>query len=144
MKYSKLKDIVKYYEKNEEDLISRYTNALHAYAGYQTIDSEGPFTPPTYTYYSFESYIILHYSYKRYKRTLFKKGGGTFNKKDFPTINLMNYVDSITEDKINYETAYNWWLGGKKELITLNSDKLKSLLLSYKQQQTLDTFIETI
>jgi urocanate hydratase len=148
MKYSKLKDIVKYYEKNEEKLITGYTNSIHRYAGYQSIDCEGPFTPPTYDYSSFESFVVFSYSYKRYKRTLFKKGGGTFRYEDLPTHDLMKYVDSIIEDKITYETARDFWLYNRKDLITLNGEKLKTLLSSYKEyvidMEKLETFIETI
>ena len=146
--YSKLKDIVKYYEKNEEKLITGYTNALHRYAGYQSIDCEGPFTPPTYNYSSFESYIVFHYSYKRYSNSLFKKGGGTFKNEDFPTIDLMKYVDGITENEITYETARDFWVYNRKDLITLNGEKLKTILSSYKEyvcdMKKLENFIETI
>ena len=146
-KYSKLKDIVKYYEKNEDKLISSYTDKIHRYAGYQTIDSEGPFTPPTHNLHSFEDFIVFSYSYRRYSKTLFKKGGGTFKNEDFPTIDLMKYVD-IIEDKITYETARDFWLYNRKELITLNGEKLKTLLSFYKEyvceSDKLEEFIETI
>jgi hypothetical protein len=146
--YSKLKDIVKYYEKNEEKLITGYTNAIHRYAGYQSIDCEGLFTPPTHNYSSFESYVVFSYSYKRYSRTLFKKGGGTFRYEDLPTNDLMKYVDGITEDEITYETARDFWLYSRKDLITLNGEKLKTILSSYKEyvcdMKKLENFIETI
>ena len=128
-KYKKLNDIVKYYEKNEQELISKYESKL-----YDHLDPfpEGPYQEPDKGPHSFEDYIVFSYTHKKYFRKLYKIHNGRFEHKDIPTCNLMDYIDNITREDITNEMVREYTRKGNKSVITLNSDKLKSLLQSYK------------
>ena len=122
-KYSKLKDIVKYYEKNQEVVLEKY----HSYVYDQInprLDSEcntSKVVPQSYI-----SYIIGRYSIDTYFKSYVKKGKG-----DYPTGDLMTWV------RTNFRTLEMEYNG------TLNYnpiDMLEFILNQYK----LEAFIETI
>jgi hypothetical protein len=146
--YSKLKNIVNYYEKNEQELISGYISKLQNHLDPYP---EGPYQEPEKGPHSFEDYIVFSYTHKKYFKSLYKKHNGTFHYKDIPTCELMDYIKNITREDITNEMVREYTkFGGDRSIITLNGEKLKTLLFSYNdemsvsEQDKLDTFINSI
>ena len=122
--YSKLKDIVKYYEKNQEVVLEKY----HSYL-YDLTNSEADTSnvePQSYI-----SYIIGQYSIDTYFKSYVKKGKG-----DYPTGDLMKWVRS------NFRTLEMEYNNG--DLNYRPIDMLKFILNEYNDLNKLETFIETI
>jgi len=121
--YSKLKNIVKYYEKNEEVVLEKYQSYV-----YDLLNSEADTSkvePEPYI-----NYIIGRYSIDTYFKSYVKKGKG-----DYPTSDLMKWV------RTNFKQIEEDFNG------TLNYspiDMLKFILNEYKQSEKLDTFINSI
>ena len=103
MKYSKLDNIVKYYEKNEDMVLEKY----HSYVYDQInprLDSEcdtSKVVPQPYIFY-----VIGQYSIHTYFKSYVKKGKG-----DYPTGDLCNWIRSnykqleaefVAEHSLNY------------------------------------------
>jgi hypothetical protein len=86
MKYSKLNNIVKYYEKNEDVVLEKYESYVYDLIN-PRLDSEcdtSKVVPQSYI-----SYIIGRYSIDTYFKSYVKKGKG-----DYPTGDLINWVRS--------------------------------------------------
>lgn len=122
--YSKLKDIVKYYEKNEEEVLIRYDSyiwdLLHSEADTSNVEPQ-----------SYISYIIGRYSIDTYFKSYVKKGKG-----DYPTGDLMKWVSSNFR---KLEMEYN-----NGDLNYRPIDMLEFILNEYNDLNKLETFIETI
>ena len=128
-KYSKLDEIVKYYDKNEQELISSYESKL---CNHLDPYPEGPYQEPEKGPHSFEDYIVFSYTHKKYFKSLYKKHNGTFKYNDIPTCDLMDYITRITREDITNEMVREYTRKGNKSVITLNGYKLKTLLSFYK------------
>jgi hypothetical protein len=141
MKYSKLNNIVKYYEKNQEEVYKRYSSYV-----YDQLNSEGDtskVTPEPYV-----SYIIGRYSIDTYFKSVVKKGKG-----DYPTGDLMKWVrNTYTQLDLEYRGTIS------SNLEYSVTDMLKYVLDQYDsscvdilevaieryESEKLEEFIETI
>jgi len=127
-KYSKLNDILKYYEKNEKQIQEKYENYVYDLKN-PRLDCECDTSKLEPSH--FICYALFQYSYDTYFKSFVKKGKG-----EYPTIELMRWV------RINIKDLQEEFWNG-----TLNYqpiDMLKFILNEYEMKDKLNIFIETI
>jgi len=122
-KYNKLKEIVKYYEKNEDVILEKYQSYV-----YDTLNRECKVSKDDVQPYM--SYVLFQYSYDTYFKSYVKKGKG-----DYPTTELMRWViKNFNQLEMEYNGTLNY----------APIDMLKFILNEYEMSNKLESFINSI
>jgi len=100
MKYPKLNNIVKYYEKNEERVLSRYQSMVYDHITRECeYVSDDKVPPYVWT-------IIFEYSFDTYFKSHVKKGNGQYPTEELLTWVKGNYrkleAQFVSEHSLNY------------------------------------------